>query len=404
MADRLPDLADVLHAAEDQRTRSLVGTPTDDVLARTHAALRTTRRRRTALAVTGAAAAVAVAVAGVLTWQPQGDVQPAGPEPTPLDLPGVGPLRPATEEEVRDAPHGSVVVLWQQDSYREVAGDRGGSTRALTDGDTWFLLVLPDGTVRQLAPAPDGLETLLSWDPATATVSLAPDGEHAYGSRVVDLLTGRVVDAQEGAPVPEPTSPDGTREAYIVRQDQGLSLAVRAVDGSDVRHLPLPAPRCAPAHWLDDARIVTTCSGEGPVQVASVGSEVVVVDAATGAALDRRPLPEVDDQSMRAWPSQLADGTVVLPVSRRDGDVCRTRIDRLTEDLALVPLGEVPFGASSAVLTGTVDRVLVAGPATCWESTGTGVWALDTATGDVTEVLPVTSWPDGPAGVLDWAR
>ncbi|MCC2321297.1 hypothetical protein [Cellulomonas xiejunii] len=393
MAERLPDLADVLHAAEDQRARSLAGTPTDDVLVRTRAALAAARRRRTALAVTGAAACLALLAAAVLTWQPRGDVQPADPDPTAsmVEVPGVGPLRRATEDEVRGAPPGSALVLWQQASYRETERE---PRRAPAVGDLWFLLVDPDGTVLQVAPAPVGYDVLLSWDRPTATAVMATDG--GTGSSVVDVLTGRVVGASDEWAGEAARSPDGTREAHVLHDwEEGMSLVVGPVGGADVR-LPLPASHCSSAVWLDDTRLVLSCDWD---EVAR-GSELVLVDAATGAELERAALPQ-DDANVLPSPQQLADGTVVLPTTVRDGDVCRTRVERL-DGLERVPLGEVPVGKLTRQLAGTADRLLAAGAPTCWGSTGLGVWSLDTATGDVTEVLPPGPWPDGPFGMIHW--
>lgn len=396
MAERLPDLADVLHAAEDQRTRSLAGAPTDDVLARTHAALAAARRRRTALRVTGAAACLALLATAVLTWQPRGDVQPADPDPTTstVEVPGVGPLRRATEDEVRGAPPGSALVLWQQASYRET--ERIGRTPAV--GDLWFLLVETDGTVLQVAPAPVGLDILLSWDRPTATAVMAADG--GTGSSVVDVLTGRVVGASDEWPFQAPRSPDGTREADVLHDwEEGLTLVVRPVGGADVR-LPLPAPRCSSVVWLDDARLVLSCEADGPADERARSSELVVVDAATGAELERAVVPR-DHTDLLVGPQQLADGAVVLPTTVRDGDVCRTRLERL-DGLERVPLGEVPVGRLTRQLAGTTDRLLAAGAPTCSGSTVIGVWSLDTATGDVTEVLPPRASPDGPLGMIHW--
>ncbi|MBF0688105.1 MAG: hypothetical protein IR158_10135 [Cellulomonas sp.] len=396
MAERPPDLADVLHAAEDQRTRFLAGAPTDEVLVRTHAALAAARRRRTALAVTGAAACLALLAAAVLTWQPRADVQPADPDPTTstVEVPGVGPLRRATEDEVRGAPPGSALVLWQQASYRET--ERIGRTPAV--GDLWFLLVDPDGTVLQVAPAPVGYDVLLSWDRPTATAVMAADG--GTGSSVVDVLTGRVVGASDEWAGEAARSPDGTREAHVLHDwEEGMRLVVGPVGGADVR-LPLPASHCSSVVWLDDTRLVLSCDWEGPADEVGRGSELVLVDAVTGAELERAALPP-DAANVLTGPQRLADGTVVLPTTVRDGDVCRTRVERL-DGLERVPLGEVPVGKLTRLLAGTADRLLAAGAPTCWGSTSIGVWSLDTATGDVTEVLPPRASPDGPLGMIHW--
>lgn len=435
MAERVHDLTDLLHAAEHELARGRGDVPTDVLLRRTHGALRAARTRRAALAVGGAAAAVAVVVAGAVAWAPQASVPPAGPGPSPAvttstaaAVPGLPPLRQATEEEVRAAPEGSALVLWAQSTAREV------DLRRLVPlaHDPWLLLVTPDGEVLQVARVPQGTEMLMSWDRASSTATVhwfdgpTVRGDDASGQReerehqevrVLDVLTGRVVGTPDEPPGSAPDlSPDGTREAYTQRDEDGLTLHV-LTSGRALVH-PLPRDTCYLVGWADDARLLVHCLSVDPVADRADGrvdSLVLLVDATTGAVTQERAL-RPDEGEPVGITVRTTDGRLVVPlqvggvdpnlypaqVADADTPPCRTRLSVL-DGLELTPLAEVPAGQllrpEGVVAPG---RLLVAGAPGCWESTRPGIWSVDVATGEVDEVLPPPDDPDEPVGVLGW--
>lgn len=430
MAERLHDLTDLLHAAESELARPDGDVPTDVLLRRTHGALRAARTRRAALTLAGAAAAVAAVVTGVVVGAPHVRVQPAVPDPTPTAttstaaaVPGLPPLRQATEEEVRAAPEGSVLVLWAQSTQREV------QLRRLVPvaHDPYLLLVRPDGEVLQVSRVPQGTETLVSWDRASATavvhwfdgplVTREDGGEERehQEARVLDVLTGRVVGSSEEPALPAPDlSPDGTRDAYTVRDETGVQLEVVTPDG--VLDHPLPDESCRMLAWSDDTQLLVHClPPAAPVAVpdGTTGSRLLLVDAASGAVTQQRDL-RPDEGTLSVAPWRTTDGRLLLPLGiggdpdvqgdepRVDPEGCRTRLSVL-DGLDLTPLAEVPVGQhlhpAGIVVPG---RLLVAGQSGCFDSARPGLWAVDVATGAVDTVVPPPDDPDEPMGVLGW--
>ncbi|GIG40901.1 hypothetical protein [Cellulomonas phragmiteti] len=401
MAERLHDLTDLLRAAESERVRGLAATPTDAPLRHAHAALRRARTRRAVLGVGGAAAAVAVLVAGAVAWTPPAAVPPAGPVPTPAgtpsagaSVPGLPPLRQATEEEVRGAPDGSMLVMWSQSTWADV-------TPHLPIGDAHLLLLRPDGEVLQVAPAPQGAGLVLAWDRAAATAAILPLGESTGGVPVVDLLTGRVVGTADEQLTDDVVSPDGSQQAW--RTD--ATLRVRTPDGVLVHDLP--ARGCRPVVWVDAAQLLLDCPALDPVTLdltRQPGATTVLVDAATGAVTQHRHVPAGEDRPVELV-VRTQDGRAVVALAPA-GDVpraepCRTRLGT-ADGLDVAPLGEVPparLHPGGATTAG--DRLLVAGSTGCEEGARSGVWALDLVTGAVEVLLPPTVGSDAPIGLVD---
>lgn len=428
MAERLHDVTDLLHAAESDLARLSGDVGTDEVLRRTHRALRVARTRRAALAVAGAAAAVAAVVVGGVVWRPGPDAQPARPDPSPevtlstsAAVPGLPPLRQATEEEVRDAPEGSALVLWAQSTQRQV------ELRRLVPlaHDPYLLLVLPDGEVLQVSRVAQGTEMLMSWDRASATAEVVwfdgpvIRGEDASGSweqrqrqelRVVDVLTGRVAGTPDERLVPPPSlSPDGTREADQYRVEDGARIRVVTPDG-EWDH-PEPADGCIVRAWADDARLLLTCPSSTPEARSTDGRprfRMLLMDAATGDVVEERPLHP--DEGTPGWPVRTDDGRLVVPLVLDGGPVgplagglaptCRTRLAAL-DGLDLTPLGEVPAGSLHGIASAPGGRVLLYGSPGCYQSRP-GIWSLEVASGAADVLLPPPDAADEPMGVLGW--
>lgn len=437
MAERLHDLTDLLHAAESDLAATRGDVPTDVLLRRTHGALRAARTRRATLTLAGAAAAVAVALAGSVAWAPRASTPPAAPvpsvaAPTPVstaaEVPGLPPLRQATEEEVRTAPEGSALVLWTQSTERQVNLRR----RVPLAHDPYLLLVMPDGEVLQVTRVPEGTEMITSWDRESSTAVVQWfDGpsvrrDDASGeweqreeqeARVLDVLTGRVVGSPTEPPVSPPVlSPDGTREAYTRRDEDGPTLRVLSPQGELVH--PLPREACRVVAWADDARVLMHCLPDDGEDDGSDGRRdplLVLVDAATGAVTQER-VRRHDEGEPVADPVPLSDGRQVVPlqVGGVDPDLypppvadsgtptCRTRLG-VVDGLELAPLAEVPAGQllHPAVIA-SPGHLLLAGAPGCWSSTRPGIWSVDVATGAVDTVIPPPEDPDEPVGVLGW--
>lgn len=406
MAERLHDLTDVLRAGEADREKSLADAPTEDVLRRTHHALRAARARRAALAIGGAAAAVAVLVAGTVAWSPSTSMLPAGPgtpTPTPRSsaaaVPGLPPLRQATEDEVRGAPQGSALVLWDQSTQRAV-----DMRRLVPAGyDAYLLLVLPDGQVLQVARAPHGMTHVHDWDRAAGTVLMADLSQDVAQPVVVDVLSGRVVGGLPDGPVDRGMpSPDGTRLAWSQHMDAGAEVRVRTGD-VEVGH-PLPAERCMFRAWFDDARLLVAClpRDRTPDEPEQPRHQVLLVDAGTGEVTQQRDLTA--DEGDLSMVTRLSDGRLVL--ATRVGEAvtgCRTRLAALTPGLELSPLGEVPAEALYDPVLTPSGRLHVAGLPGCRTTSRAGVWSLDPATGAADVVVPAMEEPDEPLGVVGWA-
>src|SRR5690606_10153900 len=114
----------------------------------------------------------------VAVWAPRTAVQPAGPDATPTStgaqVPGLSPLPRAGEEDLRDAPAGSVLVLWGQGESAPGGVFEGPAER-------YVLLVRPDGEVLEVGPAPEGAVVLTGWDRTAATVGVYTEGETTDG-------------------------------------------------------------------------------------------------------------------------------------------------------------------------------------------------------------------------------
>ncbi|ADG76578.1 hypothetical protein Cfla_3710 [Cellulomonas flavigena DSM 20109] len=421
MAERTPDLTDVLLAAEARHEATLAATATGAHVASLRTAVRAARRRRTAFVA--AAASVAVVLAGgALLWVPREAVEPAWPtptasptvpttaaaSPTPATAPGVAsveigglpPLQPATAEELRAAPVGSVLVLWTPGSIAALDSDAGPR-------EVHLLLVGPDGERRHVARAPDNTVSLGPWDRATGRVGVSTaEGGGDSQTYDVDLLTGEATPREPSTDGLLPTSPDGTTVAVV---ENGV---VTLVVGADERELPLPTRWCDAAGWSDATHLLLTCLDRAQrtlVPSEADGPALVLLDTVTGETT-RRALFTGDVLPLRDSGVPLGDGSVAAAVDvvGRDVDeaevarVCGTGFGRFGADLAGVTLPTVPAGdLLHRGLVPAGGRLVVAGPLGCpTDLTPSGVWALDLATGRVDELLPVHEAPDGPLGLV----
>lgn len=426
MAERPHDLADLLQTAETQLEASLVATPTDDALRDARDGVRRARVRRVLVSVAGAAAAVAVVGAAVV-WVPRGSAPPAGPttEPTPVPsatatgspapspepttpapvpvaVAGLEPLVPATPDELRAAPVGSVLALWTATRYADYAEGTGATT------ETHIVLVRPDATVRYVRRAPDGAQWLESWDRTTASVAVRTSSTYPDGTaQVVDLLTGAV-----GGTVPVREtfgvrfSPDGVTTATV--EESTLRLA----GGDDVREVDLPSRWCEAVGWPDATHVLVTCTdrvGSSAVPAEADGPSLLLVDVVTGEAT-RRTLVTGDLVPTGAPGAALADGAVVAPVDvvGREVDedlprVCGTGLGRF-DGLTGTPLPPVPAGdLLEPGLVAAPDRLLVGGPTSCpTDVQPSGLWSVDLTTRAVVEILPARDDLDAPYGLTSW--
>lgn len=399
MAERTHDLADVLRAAESQREGSLAGTPTDAVLEHVHAAARVRRTRRTAAAVALVAAVAAlVVVTGAIVRSPRAATLPAGPSPTTSaasDVRGLPPLPTASEEDLRTAPAGSVLALWASADGDAFDRDQGATGTSL-------LLVRPDGAVLRVGPAPAGAVRLGAWDRVAGTVVTGTLGEGGARDPLVDVLTGRVVGDAPRADEPGAPAPDGTRRA---RTEDGV---LRVGEGDAVVTHALPAAPCRLVGWADDTRVLLDCPALDPVTLRAsgdAGASSVLVDVASGAVVDHRPVPPA---GLRPVPPSVrtADGRLVAvlePAGAERDTACGVPLAAVT-GLDVSVVAEVPaarLGAPGPVVAG--DRLLVAGSTACdGGPPAQALWDVPLDGRAPRTLLPAASGPDAPVGLLSW--
>lgn len=404
MAERRRDLVDVLLAAQAQREAALADDATAAAAERARTAVRVARARRRAVVVVAAAAAVAVVVAGAVAWSPRASAPPAAPDPRPTassaQVPGRAPLRQADEDDVRGAPAGSALALWAQPAAP------GDATRAADAAvDLFVLLVLPDGEVLQVGPAPRGAVQLGPWDRAAGTVGVALEGPASEGLPVMDLLTGRVVGTtahvvDDGASV----SPDGRGRARAADGDVWVER-----DGVEVRR-DLPAGACRLLAWADDTRLLLGCPALDDVTLRASGDRgatTVLVDAATGAVVEHRTVP-ADEPRPTGPVVRLDDGRLVawLLAPEDDGSFgreCPVRLGQV-DGTGATPFAELPSDALAYPgLVAVPGGVLVAGTTACdGRSVSPALWRVDATTGDVTPLLPSVESIDRGTGVRSW--
>lgn len=411
MAERPHDLTDLLHAAEAQRTRSLARTwsapgaggeevPVELVARRTRAAVRAARLRRTAVTSVAAAAAVAVVATAVAVWAPRTAVQPAGPDATPTStgaqVPGLSPLPRAGEEDLRDAPAGSVLVLWGQGESAPGGVFEGPAER-------YVLLVRPDGEVLEVGPAPEGAVVLTGWDRTAATVGVYTEGETTDGWPVLDLLSNRVVGTttEDDELLDVAVSPvDGTH-AWV----EGVQVHV-AGDAGEAAH-DVPSSACALVGWSDAAHLLLECPvlDEATLRPAGeAGHTLVLLDAATGEITQHHRVAP-DEYRPSAVATYTQDGTLVTwlvpPEEGRVPGACHARLGTVT-GLDVTPVAELEAGAPGYPgLVSTGGRVLVAGTACgALSVTQAQLWSVDVATGKSTTLLPAPD--DAGPGVMSW--
>ena len=433
-------LRDTLAAfAAEEKDAYLAARPDAAPFTRTIAA-RVTRRRaaRAGAAVAASAAAVVGVTAGVQavtanrhpappastdtssatpTSTPSPSVTPS-PSPTPAPEPTAAPTTAAEAVTVHP-------LLPPAEAMPPGAFDRTGPGWVLVqrslvagtgEGDgpiemTYFYLVDPSGTRYEVPFHTDRSINLTDWLPGTTTavVQLGGPGDWSGGIALLDLETGAfaelpdawghalltaagavVVNQGEKVTTYDPSgdviaSTPVAGWAIGSRLDAGRSRLLVAVQDADVLVLDATTLRavdapgvaahlerytCPDGAWLDQSTVVLSCLEEGAPD--TVGQWVVPLD---GQA--RRLMTETTPVWSPVTVVAIGGVTYVAYEQPNDEGQPRAVLARLT------PQGLVGIEPALFMPERTGDRLVG------WPASGIGVAAVDPATGDAFEVMPV---------------